>query len=367
MTHFVPQRSTGAQITTLFVAILALFAFSGCGDDSTSGPDVTYDFSATLDDYVEHVVVATYADLRDKSAAMKSAIDAFIADPVSQAKLDAAADLWVQTRKPWESSEAFLFGPAAFLSLDPALDSWPVDRQQLDDVLASNLDLNESAVDLLGPSVKGFHTIEYLLFRDGQPREVSTVTVREREYLAAVAAILANDCESLWSAWADGYDGGPAYGEEMRKAGLPGSRYVSQVDAVLEIVEGMVAICDEVANGKIADPFNEQSVSLVESQFSFNSLSDFKDNMRSVRNSYTGEYDSAVDGTGIDQFITARDANVHDALLGQMNESIAAIDAIPEPFRDNLNRATEINVAIAVINDLLQMLEEDLKPLISAQ
>ena len=65
--------------------------------------------------------------------------------------------------------------------------------------------------------------------------------------------------------------------------------YKSQKDAMQEMVNGMIVIADEVANGKISDPFNEKDTTLVESQFSFNSISDFQDNIRGIQNALHGE------------------------------------------------------------------------------
>ena len=47
------------------------------------------------------------------------------------------ANAWVAARVPWEQSEGFLFGPVDTFGYDPAMDSWPVNRTDLDAVLAS--------------------------------------------------------------------------------------------------------------------------------------------------------------------------------------------------------------------------------------
>lgn len=138
-------------------------------------PLTDYDFATILDDGADKVVVATYAQMRDRIAELHDSVVASAAAPADQGLLDAAAADWREARGPWERSEAFLFGPAAFLSLDPALDSWPVDRQQLQDVLDSSFELTpEFVADGL---LRGYHTIEYLMFRDGAPRSVGDVTV----------------------------------------------------------------------------------------------------------------------------------------------------------------------------------------------
>ncbi|MDE6332566.1 MAG: peptidase M75, partial [Muribaculaceae bacterium] len=86
---------------------------------------------------------------------------------------------WLEAREPWEKSEAFLFGPVDALGLDPNMDSWPLDQDNIVQILNSgnydNLDWSDSDDDdtiEAVQSVRGFHTLEFLLFKDGQPRKV---------------------------------------------------------------------------------------------------------------------------------------------------------------------------------------------------
>ncbi len=350
------RRSIGFAL-----ALAGFFLLAACDSSPTdSSEDEGYDYSPINKDYAEEVVVPTYAELRDKGAELHSTVEQFAQDTTNQQLLNKAAETWKEARIPWEASEAFLFGPAAFMSLDPALDSWPVDRQQLEDILESDLELDQDAVELLGPMVRGFHTIEYLLFREGQPRDAADYTARERDYLVAVSQILADDTHKLWAAWSE--DG---FATEFAQAGQAGSRYYTAQDATMEIADGIILICDEVGNGKIADPSEENDVSLVESQFSFNSLTDFRNNMESVRNAYTGAYFSEGDDQGLDTFVTEQDADLDSEIKAKIQEAIDAINAIPEPFRENL-QAPEVAIAIQKINAVADIFSSEVKPLIES-
>ena len=96
---------------------------------------------------------------------------------------------------------------------------------------------------------------------------------------------------------------GENYASEVANAGTSSTIYKSQKDAMQEMVNGMIVIADEVANGKISDPFNERDTTLVESQFSFNSITDFQDNIRGIQNVYMGKF--AADGQGLNEFVKA--------------------------------------------------------------
>jgi len=348
--------------TTILVSALCAFLLFAvaCSDSTEPGPspDPSFDYTIILTEYANKVAVATYRDLRDEAAALNTAVQTFSASQ-TQTNLDAAGAAWVAARAPWEASEGFLFGPVDIQGLDPALDSWPVDRTQLDNVLASSQPLTADFVaNGLGDALKGFHTIEYLIFRDGAVRQVSSLGIREIEYLVAATQVLANDAESLYDAWAGGF------ASEFINAGNPGSRYQTQFDAVLEIVDGISIICDEVANGKIADPFSQQDVTLVESQFSFNSLEDFENNMRSCLNAYTGDYNGNT-GVGLNEFVADKDAALDTRIQAELNAAISSIQAIPFPFRDNLSSTAEITAAQTAINKIVGTMENDLRPLIA--
>ena len=254
--------------TLLSVPVLMLAL--ACGDDSdpvapptpppAPPPAAAYDFSPILNAYVDGVVVATYADLDAQATTLNEAVQAFAADP-TQDNLNAAAEAWIATREPWEASEGFLFGPVAFLSLDPSLDSWPLDQAQLQEVLDSNFELSPDFIyEGLNAALRGFHTVEFLLFRGGEPRNAADVTERETEYLVAATQVLYDDAALLHESWTSAVDGvGPrAFGEEFKNAGNAGSRYLSHQEAILELIEGMIVIADEVGNGKISDPFTQQ-------------------------------------------------------------------------------------------------------------
>lgn len=134
---------------------------------------------AVVDNYVDAVVLPTYKDLMEKNSTLYNEIVALASNPSNEA-FEAACDAWLASREPWEKSEAFLFGPVDALGLDPNMDSWPLDQDAIVQILTSgNFDnLNWSDEDgdeaiEAAQSVRGFHTLEYLLFKDGNPRKVN--------------------------------------------------------------------------------------------------------------------------------------------------------------------------------------------------
>ena len=346
----------GVTLRSILAALL-LAGVACSNDDSPVTPYQPYDFSTILYDYSHHVVVATYADLRDESETLIDALAALDASPADQAMLDAVASAWREVRAPWESSDAFRFGPAELL--DTSLNSWPVDLQQIDAVLASQSPLTTNVLRTLGPGVRGYHAIEYLLFRDGATRAVDSVTERERDYLAAAAQLLRDDATLLHGEWESGF------AQDFAKAGQRRSPYPTQADAAIEIVDGIIAALDRLANAKLSEPVLEQSVDRVESQFSWNSLRDFEDNLRGARDAYLGVARGGADAFGIDAFVKSKDEGLDWRVRVQLNAALQALAAIPSPFEENLNAGAEIDATQDAIRTAIVTLRDDVRPLLA--
>ena len=331
-------------------------SLTGCGNDdddddtvSATGEDA-FDASTTLNDFANKVVLATYTDLDNKAGELLGAVQALSA-ATNQAHLELAQNAWKAARTPWEQSEAFLFGPVDTQGLDPALDSWPVNRVDLDGVLGSGQALTAASIDALEDTLKGFHTIEYLLFREGNQRKAEDISPRELEYLVATTENLKSKTAQLASAWAAS---GENYAGEVANAGDTSTIYKSQKDAMQEMVNGMIVIADEVANGKISDPFNEKDTTLVESQFSFNSISDFQDNIRGIQNVYMGKF--TTDGQGLNEFVNGKDADLDARFQTEVQTAIDTIGAIPDPFRDSI---TAQRAAVQAAIDAVSTVQTD--------
>lgn len=364
----------------LGIFILLSVLLAACSDDSETGNEgeKEHDYTQILNDYVDNTVVATYAAMKDNSKLLLASTEKFLASG-TQADLDQACADWKATRKPWESSEAFLFGPADYKDLDPLLDSWPLDQTQLDQVLAGSQELTAEFVrNGLGSGLRGFHTIEYLIFREGSPRNAAEITAREKQYLAAVTVVLRDDCTTLWALWAGVKSGteeaeildnidvsvGTPYAEEFKNAGKAGSRYLSQTSAVEEIIQGMIDIAAEVGSQKIAGPVKSQNVLDVESWFSWNSLTDFTNNVRSIENSYINGYNGSTPGSSLSAFVKEIDPTIDTEVKAKIAAAVTAINNIPAPFRNSLNNTEKTSAAIAAMGDLENVLAKKVLPLV---
>ena len=312
-----------------FALILAFCAFlpQSCDKtiiDSNDKPN----YEEILISVTDQVIVPTYESLSQKSTILVNALSALLAIQ-TQANLIAAQQAWRDARIPWEQSEGFLYGPVETLGIDPSIDSWPVNQADLEAVLNSSDALTKSYIDGQEGTLKGFHTIEYLLFGLNSNKQVNDFTPRQFEYLAACAQSLEGACQKLRLNWTGGTVN---FGQTFKAAGKSGNAaYPSQKSALQEILNGLITIADEVANGKINEPFSQQDLLLEESRFSANSKADFADNIRSIHNIYFGNFEGNL-SKGLSEVIKAKNAELDTQVRKQIIDAIEAIELIEGPF-----------------------------------
>ncbi|MCR4614257.1 MAG: hypothetical protein K5778_09670 [Bacteroidaceae bacterium] len=236
----------------------------------------------------------------------------------SQEALNQACADWKTARANWENTEAFLFGAANVYSIDPHTDTWPVAANDLANVLRdekamANLD---NFIKTANSGILGYHGLEYVLFREGQPRQIGQITVLEYNYVCAVAKDLYNATATLEAAW-DAQESNAerhqialdyvathnAINEEGNAEGALGAfqnfgkafknpgtgEWATALDATLEIVSGCQDIIGEVGDSKIGLPYTGKDKTYIESPYAYNSITDFYDNIVSCRNALFGQ------------------------------------------------------------------------------
>jgi len=361
-----PGQSSAQWILRGLSCVLGL-SVCACGKNGGAKP-VGQD--AVLVDFAAQIVIPTYQLFETRATALRAATEIFTGAR-TPANLEALRLAWVGARSPWEQSEAFLFGPVEAYSFDAAVDSWPLNHTDLASVLSSSAEFTADLVDSrLAPTEKGFHAIEYMIYGENSQKKATAFTDRELSYTKAAADNLAKVAHQLVVSWRDGIDGHPPFAAVFAGAGAEDNTSYASITAAREqIIAGMEAICTEVADTKIGAPFVEQNPNKVESQFSYNSLADFADNLRSVQNAYTGTVPaSATAGTPLAGIIQASDVNLDAQVRQEIQMAIDAINQIPGPFPvkmlDKANAAA-ITAAQTAIVKLQATLHDQVAPLLA--
>jgi predicted lipoprotein len=363
---------------TLIALTVSTLLLSGCGSSSSNNDEekkFTFDATEVITNLTNDVIVEGYEVLNDKATAFFLATQTLVNTPTDESLL-AAQNAWKAAREPWEQGESHIFGPVDGLSIDPHLDSWPLNTTDLQGLLTGTSTFSADFVGVLSDDVQGFHTMEFLLFGDGvadNEKLIGEMTLREREYLMATAEVFQGYTDSLYNAWTVSYDPDdattPPYKDLLLTSGNDDNTIFSSKRGVIEeLIKGMIGIVDEVGNGKISDPFGNSTetadTSLVESQYSWNSLTDFTDNIQGVQNVYRGEFEGGADKQGIIDFVKAADATLATRVDTEIADAIAAIKAIAGeanlPFRQAISD-TDARVRIQAAIDALATLQSSLK------
>ena len=314
----------------------------------------------------------------------------------TQSALDAACSQWKVARSDWEKTEAFLFGAADKYSIDPHTDTWPVDQTALANVLRDQSIMSdiENKVKQLNSGLLGYHGIEYVLFREGNPRDISQLTTLEYQYVCAVAKDLYQATCVLQTTW-EGSSSGTRYNEtisylashssldddgNVTDEGLsytnfganfkntPSAEYDSDLDATIQIIEGARDIIGEVAGSKIGLPWSGQDASYIESPYAYNSIIDFYDNIIGCKNALYGEVDatSPNDKSLIYFCLNAGNATLAaqaQTVQEKLNAALRKIDSMKKPFALYYTD-TSVKTAIDALDELdgaLEEMEETLK------
>lgn len=317
-----------------------------------------------LTNLVSNVIVPTYTDLANDVEDLEKTLNGLTPSTITQAQIDKACADFKAARQHWERSEAFLGGAASDFSIDPTIDSWPLDRAELLDYFKGGMKAQIEDES----TILGFHALEFILFRNGQNRKVTELQgndtytnfesvsgADELKYAQQVCKLLKERCFQLQVAWegeknanrlavvkAAGLpyqtENGLSYAENLVGAGQDSkSTFPSLKDAVAQVLssdEGScVAICNEVGTAKVANPFSAGDIAYVESPYSYNSITDFQDNIRSIRNVWFGSTNGNAAAGSFNAFFASvgQDAT-NTAVTGAFNGAIDAIGQMPAPF-----------------------------------
>ena len=377
------MKKTFRNMMFLVAAVALSAGFAGCKDDedktADNGNAAETTFKAIAEQYVNNTVVYTYKQLASNAEQLVLNLEA-LQQAKTQSNLDNVVGNFLSARQWWERSEAFLFGPATSFGIDPHIDSWPLDQDRFD-ALMSNANMLEQldgedgdiAANGLEATLLGFHGLEYVLFKNGAAKDVSTITDDMLTYAVAVAGDLRNCCYRLAISWA-GEDDVPAayaekmeeaeweytvnggsysYGQNMLRAGMSGSTYVSFAHVMQELASGCASIADEVGTMKIGSAYTGDDETYIESPYSQKSIQDFHDNIISIQNAYMGGIEGVNrnEGKSLHNYMKTSNPALDTRVTNAINNALAKIDAMPRPFVNNIH-APQNAQAIQACTDL---------------
>ena len=371
------------KFAALIAASVVLLGVTSCGKDQIIEEKNKETKEAIVNQYLNQTVYPTYGNLAAEAQHLVDCLEA-LKENKTQNNLDQATVSFLEARKWWEMSEAFLFGAASDFGIDPHIDSWPLDEDAFNNLMASPNMIEMLAGDedgtvageQLGNALLGFHGIEYILFRDGQPRDVNEVNDDMLTYVVAVSRDLRNRCFQLEVSWNEDAPadhaalmeelelntsvngGNNTYGANMRLAGQAGSTYATFTNALQAIADGCIDIADEVGTSKIGKPHTGEDPHYVESPYSQKSIMDFHDNIISVQNAYMGGMESSRDeDRSLHAYIADYNTELDTRVVNAINNALEKINAMKAPFVQYYADATA-GVAMEACQELSDVMAE---------
>jgi len=347
-------------------------------DDNNSASERTAEqerdaqLSIVNQEYVNATVVATYKKLADDCEELMEMIQ----EMDSQSDLNAVCEQWKVARQDWELSESFLFGAASGYGIDPHIDTWPFAEASFNNLMSKlNPATNEAdaaAVDeqiAHSQNFTGFHALEYIIFRNGQPRQFSSLTADELYFVNGVARDLYISACRLEVAWAGEQADDDSielleaeelmpeddFGREFVTAGQKGSRWASVIDASTQIIDGCIDIIGEVADSKIAAAYTGDDETYIESPHAYNSVQDFYDNIRGVKQALYGGLQT-INATqpaekSLMSYCLANYATEARATMEALENALTTINQMKRPFVLNYKDASA-GAAIEALHNL---------------
>lgn len=343
-THFFKATALGAALAACMLAPAAMAQAA----QAVTAPAVAAHYAA--------LVHANYADTLASAQALRTAVQAFTAQP-SADTLAAARNQWLAAREFYGQTEAFRFyggpidndnGP------EGRMNAWPMDESFVDSVqgkpdagLVNNRKFvinkkNLSAQNERGGEeniATGWHAIEFFLwgqdlsetgpgnrsfedFVDGKAPNAD----RRRQYLNVVTDLLIDDLTLLVKAWAP--DAKNNYRAKFVKGGQ---------ESVRKMLVGLGSLSrGELAGERLEVALNSQDQEDEHSCFSDNTHRDAVTNARGIQNVWLGEYKradgSVVKGASLRELVAAKDAALADKATKQIAASVAAAEGIQAPF-----------------------------------
>jgi putative iron-regulated protein len=339
----------------LFLATL-LGVFSACRDNKEEEIEALK--KEVLANYAS-IVSASYEDSYNTAAILKTAIDAFVANP-SAAGLQSCKDAWLAARLPYGQTEAYRFYGGPIDDLDGPeglINAWPMDENFIDYVQGSPeaglinnpaqypeitkqvlADLNESISE--ESIFTGYHAIEFLLW--GQ--DLSTAgpgtrphtdyvvggtaanQARRGQYLKVVAELLLDNLAEVRDEW--------------KPNGAYRAQFLNNTETPIALGYLFTSL-GELSKGELSGErmfvaIDTQDQENEHSCFADNTIADIKMNFLGLKNVYFGTYrrvdGSTIAGASLRELAEKVDKTKAAAAQTAFDETEPNINAIPAPF-----------------------------------
>lgn len=349
------------KILRLAIPSVFLLYFLGCTPENGPYiPSTPAETQQVNENIANNVILPQIFEVDIKVSSLNYYIGKFLSDR-NAITLDSARIAWRTAHEWWAESQAMLLGPARDKKLSALIDSFPVIVADVEQVLATYPLINDDLIVGFSGSLKGFHALEYLLFGIDGNKKITDFTPKEFDYIGAVSREMERLTQSLRYSWDPAREN---YVGQITNPGQSGGAYETDKDAMRDLIDAMIFICDDLAERKIGKPLDMNADTLQESRFSSNSTNDYRSNILGVKYMYQGGKEP--NSYGISGLVIAESGFELDTkVFTEISNALNAISALVPTFSSSLYaRPDDVEAARIAVRNLKITLETQVRPLL---
>lgn len=310
--------------------MIGILAFCLCMLQSCRHPDIVQP-AVPLDPQKSEALLgfanmtsALTAEIYRRAQVLRDSALIFIHNP-TEGGLSSLQNTWINARVPWEMQEAFEVGPVETLGIDPGVDTWPVDTHGID-IAVPNVPGFLSTAPL---GIKGYHGIEYIIWGANGTKQAGDFTPNQFILLDSITRDLVNEVQTLNNQWGVN---GPFY-LTFTQAGTSNSIYADQNAALSDALNAIAGLVQEMTQDKLGLPLQNPTIYHGESQYSDNSLADYKNDLLSIKAAYTGMLSiNNEQYFNFTNLVNPRNSQLNNSIVQQIGDIQIQLLSLPASF-----------------------------------
>lgn len=357
------------------------------GGTPDPGPgDGAVEISDVLTRLANDLVLPTFVQFAEKSAALETSVGEWAASPTNSELREAAREAWVEATFTWQHAELMQLGPVGAsgkrLAGDDLRDriySWPATRTCRIDQTLLSAEFNEADwLDGALFEVQGLDALEYVLYsetlenacpgavrinRDGlwasEFPDLDSLTARRAEFAAVVAGgvrVAADEVVTAFSADGGNFAGALAAGT---------APYADAKNGLNEVYAALFYVDKLIKDAKLGRPLGiaegcdeDRCPEAFESRYSGRGAAHLLANLDSFEAMFFGTIDGE-EGPGFDDLLQNNDGAV---VVSRMAENIAAARSAIEALGNDLPTALTDNASgVEAAHSAIKSVTDDFK------
>lgn len=235
---------------------------------------------------------------------------------------------WFETLSVWKNIELYNLGDIQDSFLHFQINRWPSNTDFIEDFISDDDLISEDFIAGKGASSKGISGAEYLLYSEATATETLTTFIsaenaeRRTSYLVAITEDLMSQSQRLKDLW------------EVYAPTFYSTFGSSTSGSQNQLANEMIALSEQIVILKLGKPLGEQSggnidITDLENFRSEVSIESIEQNVRSLYNVYTGDYNNDESSIGFDDILLSVDADaIDEAIRENFEENLSAINNI---------------------------------------